>query len=54
MGRARSGNGGVLQSEWLGFTLELHADLDEIKWVGGTTGDNGRYASSNETLDAHL
>lgn len=38
---------------WVGLALELHADLDEVERVRGTTRDDGSDASFDETLDTH-
>lgn len=36
------------------FTVKLHSDLDEVKRVGGASGDDGSNASLNKTFETHV
>ena len=38
----------------VGFALELHSDLDEVKRVGGAAGNDRSDASFDKTFDTHV
>ncbi|KAJ0045084.1 hypothetical protein Pint_05582 [Pistacia integerrima] len=47
------GGEGESRTEPVGFTLKLHADFEEIKWMSRTYGNNGSDAAFNKSFNTH-